>query len=248
MRSPGGFLNCSAPSLSKPAFAAAAWRGSDGPYQSTIVTRIVVGLGNPGPEYEWTRHNIGFHVVDHLALHEGLLFQTARNLDSAMEGAGTGEDGQPRKYGGSKKFRFARDFDRDALLVKPTTFMNNSGEVVAPIAQWADVAAAEILVVYDDLDLEPGRLRLRPHGGGGGQNGMRSIIDRLGTNQFPRLRIGIGRPRTDAARHVLETFSDAEKVEMEITIAEASEALADWIRTGDIEGCMTRFHSRWNQD
>ncbi|MCL4142837.1 UNVERIFIED_CONTAM: hypothetical protein GTU68_031161, partial [Idotea baltica] len=187
---------------------------------------IVVGLGNPGPEYEWTRHNVGFHVLDHLALHEGLLFQTARNLDSAME---------------------AGDFDLDALLVMPTTFMNASGEVVAPLAQWAGVAPEEILVVYDDLDLDPGRLRLRPHGGAGGQKGMRSIIDRLGSDRFPRLRIGIGRPRTDAARHVLEVITGAEREEMEISIAQASEAVHDWLSTGDIEGCMTRFHSRWNQ-
>lgn len=211
------------------------------------MTRIVVGLGNPGPEYEWTRHNVGFHVLDHLALHEGLLFQTARNLDSAME-AGTSEAGTaPVKYGGPKKFRFARDFDLDALLVKPTTFMNASGEVVAPLAQWADVTPEEILVVYDDLDLDPGRLRLRPHGGAGGQKGMRSIIDRLGSDRFPRLRIGIGRPRTDAARHVLEVITGAEREEMEISIAQASEAVHDWLSTGDIEGCMTRFHSRWNQ-
>ncbi|MFT7486941.1 MAG: PTH1 family peptidyl-tRNA hydrolase, partial [Candidatus Paceibacteria bacterium] len=192
-------------------------------------------------------HNVGFHVLDHLALHEGLLFQTARNLESALEGASS-EHGEPgAAYGGSRKFRFARDFDGDALLVKPSTFMNRSGEVVAPLVEWAGVAPERILVVYDDLDLDPGRLRLRPHGGAGGQNGMRSIIDRLGSDRFPRLRVGIGRPRTDAARHVLEPFSEAEKVEMEITIAEASEALLDWIANGDIEGCMTRFHSRWNQ-
>lgn len=210
------------------------------------MTRIVVGLGNPGPEYEWTRHNIGFHVLDHLALHEGLLFQTAKNLDSALEGAGEEPGAQPPQYGGPKKLRFARDFDADALLVKPLTFMNRSGEVVAPLARWAGVPPERILVVYDDLDLESGRLRLRPHGGAGGQNGMRSIIDSLGSDRFPRLRVGIGRPRTDAARHVLEPFTPEEKVDMEITIAEASEALLDWINTGDIEGCMTRFHSRWN--
>lgn len=202
------------------------------------MTRIVVGLGNPGPEYEWTRHNIGFHVLDHLALHEGLLFQTARNLETTMEvGA----------YGGSRKFRFARHFDFDALLVKPETFMNRSGDVVAPLARWAGVEPEDILVVYDDLDLDPGRLRLRPHGGSGGQKGMRSITEALGSDRFPRLRVGIGRPRTDAARHVLETFSKEERVEFEISIAEATEALLDWLDKGDIEGCMTRFHSRWNQ-
>ena len=219
------------------------------------MTRIVVGLGNPGPEYEWTRHNIGFHVLDHLALHEGLLFQTARHLETSMQVAPSrggadppgADSSKPVAYGGPRKFRFAHHFDFDALLVKPETYMNLSGDVVGPLARWAQVAPENLLVVYDDLDLDFGRLRLRPHGGAGGQKGMRSIMDGLGTDRFPRLRVGIGRPRTDAARHVLETFSEKEKVEVEISIAEASEALLDWLGSGDIEGCMTRFHSRWNQ-
>ena len=213
------------------------------------MTRIVVGLGNPGPEYEWTRHNVGFHVVEHLALHEGLLFQTARELESTFEAAppnGEPEIDSTRRFGGPRKFRFARCFDPDYLLVKPETFMNRSGDVVAPLATWAEVPAEDILVVYDDLDLELGRLRLRPHGGAGGHKGMRSLIDCLGTDRFPRLRVGIGRPRTDAARHVLETFAEKERVEAEISIAEASEALLDWLTHGEIEACMTRFHSRWN--
>ena len=213
------------------------------------MTRIVVGLGNPGPEYEWTRHNIGFQVLDHLTLHEGLLFETARNLERSMEA--TLPDGATDKpilsrYGGTRKFRFTRHFDFDALLLKPETYMNNSGDVVGAIARWVGVPFEDILVVYDDLDLEVGRLRLRPHGGAGGHKGMRSILNSLGTDRFPRLRVGVGRPRTDAARHVLETFTDKEKVEIEISIAEASEALLDWLKSGDIERCMTRFHSRWN--
>jgi len=218
------------------------------------VTRIVVGLGNPGSEYEWTRHNVGFCVLDHLALHEGLLFQTARELEKTMEVASTGCGGESMEargpgaapYGGPRKFRFARNFDPDALLVKPETFMNRSGEVVGALARWAEVPAARILVVYDDLDLDFARLRLRPHGGAGGHKGVRSIIDELGTDRFPRLRVGIGRPRTDAARHVLATFDESERVEIEISIAQASEALLDWLDSGDIERCMTRFHSRWN--
>ena len=102
------------------------------------------------------------------------------------------------------------------------------------------------MVVYDDLDLELGRLRIRPHGGHGGQNGMRSIIEHLGTDRFPRLRVGIGRSGTDAARHVLSPFSDQERVEAEISVREAAEALLDWLTTDDLSGCMTRFHSRWN--
>ena len=196
------------------------------------MTRIVVGLGNPGPEYEWTRHNVGFHVLDRLALHEGTLFRTSRSLEG---------------YRGARDFVWARLHDPDAFLVKPETFMNRSGTVVAPLAQWLAVEPEQILVVYDDLDLDLGMLRLRPHGGHGGHNGMRSLIEWLGTDRFPRLRIGIGRPRTDAARWVLEKFDGRERVEAEISIAEASEAALDWLRTGDLSGVMTRFHSRWNQ-
>jgi peptidyl-tRNA hydrolase, PTH1 family len=220
------------------------FRNSETSREAFTVTRILVGLGNPGPEYDRTRHNVGFMVLDAVALHEGLLFQTASSLESSLPDDPSFTD---RGYGGVKRFRFARSFDPDALLVKPESFMNRSGDVVAPFATWAEVPTSSILVVFDDLDLEFGRLRLRPHGGAGGHNGMRSIIDSLGTDQFPRLRVGIGRPRTDAARHVLEPFAGKELEEIEISIAEAKEAALDWLVTGDIERCMTRFHSRWSQ-
>ena len=194
--------------------------------------RILVGLGNPGSEYEETRHNVGFQVIERIARHEGLVFESPKSLDA---------------YEGSKRFRVARSFDPDALLVKPQTFMNASGDAVVPLVRWAGVALDELMVVYDDLDLELGALRLRPHGGHGGQNGMRSIIDGLDSNTFPRLRVGIGRPSTDAARHVLSPFSPEERVEADISIAEAAEAGLHWLRHGDIEECMTRFHSRWSQ-
>jgi len=106
---------------------------------------------------------------------------------------------------------------------------------------------SHILVVYDDLDLDLGKLRIRPHGGAGGHNGMRSIIECLASDRFPRLRVGIGRAGTDAARYVLRPFPPAERVEAEISVAEAAEAILDWLVSGDLEGCMTRFHSRWNQ-
>ena len=90
-------------------------------------------------------------------------------------------------------------------------------------------------------------LRIRPHGGTGGHRGLQSIVEELGTDRFPRLRVGVGRPRTDAARHVLEALSERERTEAEITVAEAAEALAWWLAEGDLERCMTRFHSRWRQ-
>ena len=200
------------------------------------MTRLVVGLGNPGPEYEWTPHNVGFHALDVMAKETGQLFQLATRLPD---------------HSGPKQFAWARlqgpDWDQDALLVKPTTWMNRSGRVVAPLALARDVASESILVIYDDIDLPLGALRIRPHGGTGGHNGMRSLRDALGTDRFPRLRIGVGRPKTDAARHVLTRLSGADLVEAEISVAQAAEAALDWLATGDLEQCMTRYHSRWNQ-
>ncbi len=194
------------------------------------MTRLVVGLGNPGPKYAKTRHNAGFRVLDHLALHEGLLFQTGRRLEP---------------YVGPRAFSYAESFQPDFMLLKPETFMNASGDVIAPVASALNLEVESILVVYDDIDLELGELRLRPHGGAGGQKGMRSTIDRLGSDRFPRLRVGIGRGRGSVVDHVLEPFTEDEEVEIEIAEREATEAILDWVKSGDIEKCMTKFHRRW---
>lgn len=191
---------------------------------------LVVGLGNPGPEYDWTRHNVGFHVLDRLASDEKLIFQSARKLDG---------------YAGPNSFTFARSTRFDALYVKPSTYMNRSGDVVALLYTAFALAPGSIFVVYDDLDLSLGKLRIRPHGGAGTHNGMRSIVNSLGTDRFPRLRVGIGPARTDAARHVLERFTEDEQPEIEISVAESAEALQAWLESGDLESVMTRFHSRW---
>lgn len=197
------------------------------------MTRLIVGLGNPGPEYTWTPHNLGFHVVDRLVHTQGLIFEPAARLDG---------------WTGRRDFEVARHPERGALIVKPLTFMNRSGRVVAPLAAWCGAAPEDLFVVYDDLDLEPGVLRIRPHGGAGGHNGMRSIVEELGHDQFPRLRVGVGRPRTDAARHVLSELSPAQRTSAEIAVAEAAEALAWWLAEGDLERCMSRFHSRWKTE
>jgi PTH1 family peptidyl-tRNA hydrolase len=179
---------------------------------------------------------VGFAVLDRLARSKNLLFRAANQLPG---------------YAGPARFRWARSIELDALLVKPLTWMNESGAAVAPLARWAGWGAgmqpSELLVVYDDLDLALGELRIRPHGGAGGHNGMRSIIASLGTERFPRLRVGIGRSSTDAARHVLSEFDERERVEIDISVAEAAEAILDWLASGDLERTMTRYHSRWNQ-
>ncbi len=196
----------------------------------TSNVQLVVGLGNPGAKYDLTRHNVGFELLDHLALHEGLLFESSQSLEG---------------YGGPDNFVVARMHDPHALLVKPLTFMNKSGEAVLPLMQWAGLAPARILIVFDDMDLENGVLRLRPHGGAGGQKGMQSILATTGSDRFPRMRVGIGRAKTDAAQHVLSRFTEAQRAEIESAKAQGAEALLHWLQNGDIEGCMTRFHSRW---
>ncbi len=200
---------------------------------SRPVKRLVFGLGNPGHDYEGTRHNVGFAVLEHLALREGLLFEPPTSLE---------------EYHGPRALRCARSHDPDYLLVCPETFMNRSGEVVGPLFEWSGAEPHEVLCVFDDMDLSVAQLRIRPHGGAGGQNGVRSIIEFLGTDRFPRLRVGIGRPETDAVRHVLSGFSGAEEEAMKTAVAEAADAILFWLRCGDIQECMARFHSRWKED
>jgi PTH1 family peptidyl-tRNA hydrolase len=194
--------------------------------------RLVFGLGNPGREYESTRHNVGFDVVEFLARREGVLFEPSNHLE---------------RYAGPEAFTVARLFQPEALLVRPETFVNRSGTVVSSLVQWAGVGTEQCLVVVDDLDLPLAKLRLRPHGSSGGHNGLKSILNSLGTDRFPRLRVGIGRPQTDAARHVLARFTEEERGAIDRAVAEAAAAIFDWLHHGDIEASMTRFHSRWNQ-
>jgi PTH1 family peptidyl-tRNA hydrolase len=117
--------------------------------------------------------------------------------------------------------------------------------VVLSLVDGFELDPGNVLVVYDDMDLPLRKLRIRPHGGPGTHNGMRSIVNSLGTDRFPRLRVGIGPARTDAARFVLERFTPSEQPEIEISVAEAAEAVAAWLATDDLDGVMTRFHSRW---
>lgn len=134
---------------------------------------LVVGLGNPGPEYAGTRHNIGFRVVDGLA--ERLKVQVVKPLFKSLTGR-------------------AVVSGKTVILAKPQTFMNLSGNSVAALINWFKIPPAALVVVYDDIDLPPGKIRVRSHGGHGGHRGMESIIGRLGSGEFARVRVGIGRP------------------------------------------------------
>ena len=170
---------------------------------STLSTiRLVVGLGNPGAEYNRTRHNVGFDVVDLLAAEWGLTWQHAKSWHALWA---KGEK---------------------AILVKPTSYMNRSGEPLAAVANFYKIAPAEILVVLDDLALELGRLRLRLEGGTGGHNGLESIIVQFGTEAIPRLRLGIGAsPSEDAVNYVLGRFFDEEQPVVENMLGRAVDAV-----------------------
>lgn len=163
---------------------------------------MVVGLGNPGAEYNRTRHNVGFNVVDLLAAEWGLSWQHSKSWHAL--------------WAKSEK----------AILVKPTSYMNRSGESLSAVANFYKIAPSEILVVLDDLALELGRLRLRTEGGTGGHNGLESIIMHLGTEAIPRLRIGIGAaPSEGAVDYVLGRFFEEEIPVVEKTIERAADAV-----------------------
>ena len=193
------------------------------PADTTESKALIVGLGNPGPDYAEHRHNIGFRVVEALAKAHGLSFSRCRSARAYLAG------GQVR--------------GRTVLLAKPRTFMNVSGKAVSRLSRADDIPPGRVLVVHDDLDLPFGRLRLRPEGGSGGHKGMRSIIDLLGTQGFPRLRVGIDRPpgRIDPADYVLQPF-DPEQESLLLKVVEtAVEAIECWLAQG-IVTAMERFN------
>jgi PTH1 family peptidyl-tRNA hydrolase len=187
---------------------------------------LIVGLGNPGREHRRSRHNVGFMLVEGLAHELGLAF--TRRQAKAQVASG----------------RLGR---RKVVLAKPQTYMNLSGESVAPLARFYRVEDGGLLVICDDLDLPLGTLRLRPGGGSAGHNGLRSIMDLLGRQDFPRLRIGIGRPpgRMDPADYVLHEFDEADRTLLEETLGRAIAAVRLFATDG-IEAAMTRYNGRGN--
>jgi PTH1 family peptidyl-tRNA hydrolase len=184
---------------------------------------LIVGLGNPGQEYSKHRHNIGFRVVDALARAHGFEFS--------------------RRKGAKARVAEGRIGGRPVILVKPQTFMNLSGQAVVRLSRTRGIPPESILVIYDDLDLPLGRLRLRPDGGSGGHKGMRSIIDALGTQSFPRLRVGIDRPpgQMDPADYVLHPFDDRQKPLLADAVARAVAAVELWLAEG-IVAAMDEFN------
>ena len=184
--------------------------------------RLIVGLGNPGLKYRDTRHNVGFWVVDELARRHGL--GKARREKRAQTWDG-------------------RIGERRVKLAQPQTFMNRSGESVRALSDFYDIDRDCLLVIHDDLDTPFGSIRLRKAGGHGGQNGLRSIIQHLGSRDFARLRFGIGRPpgRMNPVDYVLQSFKGDEAIEARELVSRAADAVEVWLREG-IEAAMSRFN------
>ena len=192
--------------------------------QNAAQIRLVVGLGNPGAEYNRTRHNVGFEIVDRLAAEWGLAWQH------------------------SKSWHALWAKNEKAILVKPASYMNRSGEPLQAVAQFYKIEPPEMLVVLDDMALPLGRLRLRPDGGTAGHNGLESIIVQFGTEEIPRLRIGIGAaPVDDATDYVLARFFEEERPIVEKTIVRAADAVKCAIDNG-LLSAMNQFNKNPESD
>lgn len=190
---------------------------------------LVAGLGNPGPRYELTRHNVGFRAVDRLA--RDFNAPVAKILFKALVGQFT--------FNGKK-----------VALAKPQTYMNLSGTAVAGLLGWYKLNPSELVVIYDDMDLPVGSLRIKAKGGHGGHRGMMSIAEHLGTNEFTRLRIGVGRPDIagmDPADWVLGRFSAEEDPVVNKTVEAAAQAVKSIIAEG-VEAAMNKYNRVYRED
>ena len=182
--------------------------------------KLIVGLGNPGKKYEHTRHNMGFDVVD--------LFSELAQIDIDKD-AFKGLVGR------------GKVFDEDVYLLKPQTFMNLSGESVREIVSYFKISKEDIIVIYDDLDLEPGKIRLRLSGSSGGHRGIQNIIEQLGTENIKRIRIGIGKPTYDTIDYVLGKPLKEEQVLIDEAIKKAVDALKEILKN-NFDSAMNKYN------
>jgi PTH1 family peptidyl-tRNA hydrolase len=184
--------------------------------------RLIVGLGNPGEQYRLTPHNAGFWVCDRWSERHGLGRETQKFKGLLRRG---------RACGG------------DIAVLKPQTYMNLSGESVAEALRYLPIELADVVVVYDEMDLPAGKLRIRPDGGHGGHNGMRSLIEHLGGQAFPRIRVGVGRPPSQRSptSHLLSRMDADERERLELTADRAADAL-DMILEKSVQAAMNHFN------
>ncbi|GAA4525042.1 aminoacyl-tRNA hydrolase [Brachybacterium paraconglomeratum] len=190
---------------------------------------LVVGLGNPGPKYAATRHNVGQMVLDHIADAGGGRFTAARRAQAVVLEGRLGIPGA----------------DERVILAKTTSYMNVSGGPVKALAAYYDIAPEQVVVVHDEVDIPFDALRLKRGGGEGGHNGLRDITKALGTKDYLRVRVGVGRPpgNRDTADHVLAPFSSTERKTLELLISDAADAVESVILEG-LTTAQQRFHSR----
>lgn len=181
---------------------------------------LIVGLGNPGKQYEQTRHNIGFDVIDYMA--------NKYNIDVNRE-----------KFKGICGEGFIEN--KKVILLKPLTYMNLSGESIRELANFYKLEDDEIIVVYDDISLDIGRLRIREKGSAGGHNGIKSIIQNLGGDKFPRVKVGVGQPKDNLVNHVLGKFSKEDRDHIEKVIPVVSDAIVEIVKN-DAKESMNKFN------
>lgn len=186
--------------------------------------KMIVGLGNPGNEYAGTRHNVGWMLVDALAEHLGINEWRSREKGMVAEG----------RIGSEK-----------ILLVKPLTYMNNSGECVGPLMRWYKLEPEDIMAAHDDMDIPMGTIRIRKKGSAGGHNGIKSLLGHIGSENFGRLRIGIGRPQPgwSVINHVLAKFNDQEQKEIGDTIKQLIPAVECMVLEGP-DMAMNKFNPK----
>lgn len=187
--------------------------------------KAIIGLGNPGTKYMKTKHNIGFIALDEIAVQKGATFNKTQFEAEVAEYFENGEK---------------------ILLVKPQTFMNESGRSVAPLMAYYQLELEDVLVIYDDLDLQTGKIRLRTKGSAGGHNGVKSLIAHLGSQDIQRIKVGIDRPLPgkDVISHVLGTFPKDTHEAMLISVKEAAAAAIVWTQSSDFVLTMNQFNSR----
>lgn len=197
---------------------------SQAPSKSIVIPELIVGLGNPEEKYSKTRHNIGFEAVDLLAQSWGMTWQQNKRFHGFFS------EGQHR-------------FGNKIRLLKPTTYMNRSGQAVQAVLDWYKLSPESILVIYDEMDLPLGKLRLRLSGSAGGHNGVKSIISHLNSQQFPRLRIGIGKNQNkETISHVLGKFT-AQEAQMTSEILKVAEKAVDLSLKEGVEKAMSLYNS-----
>ena len=188
------------------------------------MTKLIVGLGNPGSKYQETKHNVGFMTVDKIV--KSLNISFTENKVFKAEEANTFINGEK------------------VYFIKPTTFMNASGLAVRAFLAYYNLRPNDLLVIYDDLDMEVGKIRFRQKGSAGGHNGIKSIIKELGTQEFDRVKIGIGRPKAGVSvvHHVLEKFDKDDRITISMTIDKVDEAVKYYLQTEDFNMTMQKFN------